>query len=419
MAIYYFNSAVDTNWGTLGNWWLDPNYTLSASELPGPSDDVIDNGSSINFFDGVNVDVNSILLDGGAYFDPMEGSSYEVKANNFIFLNGSGVNFMSLTGDCLFYQSYEDGGNNITGNVTLSGTNTTQSTTTINGNLIIYYPTIAGDLSLPTVNGTTTLVNYKFEEYPYNFTISGLSDPDANVFYGYIGFYNERPEWRSLNGVFEVYRFGDNRWYIESNVSGWGLVSDQENVDYPWNVTSWSVDSEVISGTPVFNLVPFNKSNIIVSGIGDSGVEGLDLNGEYVLGYRGFGSWWGDVNEEQIGVNYGRPFYVKTNGSINYEDWTYIIAYEQGGLGGLTKWYIYNDNVSGNYLFENADSPLAYYPTDISSWTPTAPPVTGPPVLTFASSQNTFGLPADVVALIVSRFGSVANFLRLRNQGQV
>jgi hypothetical protein len=35
------------------------------------------------------------------------------------------------------------------------------------------------------------------------------------------------------------------------------------------------------------------------------------------------------------------------------------------------------------------------------------------------SSQNAFGLPADVVALITSRFGSVANFLRLRNLGQI
>lgn len=38
---------------------------------------------------------------------------------------------------------------------------------------------------------------------------------------------------------------------------------------------------------------------------------------------------------------------------------------------------------------------------------------------TGAPSQPTFGLPADVVALITSRFGTVANFLRLRNQGQV
>jgi len=38
---------------------------------------------------------------------------------------------------------------------------------------------------------------------------------------------------------------------------------------------------------------------------------------------------------------------------------------------------------------------------------------------TGAPAQNTFGLPADVVALITSRFGTVANFLRLRNLGQV
>ncbi len=47
----------------------------------------------------------------------------------------------------------------------------------------------------------------------------------------------------------------------------------------------------------------------------------------------------------------------------------------------------------------------------------------GSGVLTLAyggsSSAPTFGLPSDVVALITSRFGTVANFLRLRNQGQV
>ena len=47
-------------------------------------------------------------------------------------------------------------------------------------------------------------------------------------------------------------------------------------------------------------------------------------------------------------------------------------------------------------------------------------------VVTFMGSGNgngggssTFGLPADVVALIESRFGTVANYLRLRNQGQI
>ena len=45
--------------------------------------------------------------------------------------------------------------------------------------------------------------------------------------------------------------------------------------------------------------------------------------------------------------------------------------------------------------------------------------------ITFMGSGNggngnpTFGLPADIVALIESRFGTVANYLRLRNQGQI
>jgi hypothetical protein len=35
------------------------------------------------------------------------------------------------------------------------------------------------------------------------------------------------------------------------------------------------------------------------------------------------------------------------------------------------------------------------------------------------STEPTFGLPAETVALLTKNFGSVANFLRLRNLGQV
>jgi len=60
------------------------------------------------------------------------------------------------------------------------------------------------------------------------------------------------------------------------------------------------------------------------------------------------------------------------------------------------------------------------YPWLVTNWVqneidPTGIVITEVPV----STQPTFGLPADVVALITSRFGTVANFLRLRNQGQV
>ena len=66
----------------------------------------------------------------------------------------------------------------------------------------------------------------------------------------------------------------------------------------------------------------------------------------------------------------------------------------------------------------SSDEDVAY-PWLVTNWT--AQDGTGDPVITEVpvSSQNTFGLPADVVALITSRFGTVANFLRLRNQGQI
>ena len=42
-------------------------------------------------------------------------------------------------------------------------------------------------------------------------------------------------------------------------------------------------------------------------------------------------------------------------------------------------------------------------------------------VLTYmgGDESNTHGLPPDTVALMTQNFGSVDNFLRLRNQGQV
>ena len=42
-------------------------------------------------------------------------------------------------------------------------------------------------------------------------------------------------------------------------------------------------------------------------------------------------------------------------------------------------------------------------------------------VITFqgSSEEPTFGLPASSVALIEQNFGTVANFLRLRRQGQI
>ena len=121
-------------------------------------------------------------------------------------------------------------------------------------------------------------------------------------------------------------------------------------------------------------------SNVLVSGAGSTFCDGL-----YVYD----------------GVLNDKSSYRKNNDGL--------IFWEAGN------WYIYDNGEEPYQSLENVE-----YPWLVTSWNVTnglepAPTFTEVPV----SSQNTFGLPADIVALITSRFGSVANFLRLRNQGQV
>ena len=93
------------------------------------------------------------------------------------------------------------------------------------------------------------------------------------------------------------------------------------------------------------------------------------------------------------------------------------ITYMPGGGGG---WAIFNGalphyllasdavcpvNLTLNKFFFNS-IPGAANTALITAYTPTP-------------LEPTFGLPADVVAQIVAAHGSVANFLRLRNQGQI
>lgn len=130
-------------------------------------------------------------------------------------------------------------------------------------------------------------------------------------------------------------------------------------------------------------------------------------------------------------VSYGDPglnMWVKRVGSegyliyqaagSGYIDW-YLSVYT-GIPDEVTDWQIIADNYYDSDITNSLFGSLAY-PEDEDvcpegvTWT------NGVTIVSYsgAPSQNTFGLPAEVVALITSRFGSVARFLRLRNQGQV
>jgi len=242
------------------------------------------------------------------------------------------------------------------------------------------------------------MANGVFQNYPdYNFSISGLSNPGANTFYGYAGFDGGKPFWRSLDDAFSIY-YENSNWFFKALNNDFNLVSNQQNVDWPWNVTGWTLQSGELDGTPVFALVSFNKSNIVVSGLGNSGVEGIDINGTYILGYRGFGNWWQDPEGEEFGTNFQRPFYIKTNGysSEDYDRWSYIIRWDNGF------WYIYNEYVGNGFLFSSEEGDLPYYPTDVA-WVSQTQVPTGMPVLTFSDTPDPY-----------APWGGFANWQRLR-----
>ena len=128
-------------------------------------------------------------------------------------------------------------------------------------------------------------------------------------------------------------------------------------------------------------------SNVLVSGAGSSGV-----NGTYT--YRG---------EEN-----GKPYYNLVGASSSIDSSS--ISWD-----GLNNWVIFNAESNVPYeANENVEFPWLVATWLVNDEEP-APIVTEVPVL----SQPTFGLPTDVVALITSRFGTVANYLRLRNLGQI
>ncbi|NDB84733.1 MAG: hypothetical protein EB127_18810 [Alphaproteobacteria bacterium] len=125
-------------------------------------------------------------------------------------------------------------------------------------------------------------------------------------------------------------------------------------------------------------------SNVLVSGAGLA-----EVNGIYT--YRG--------------VYSGKPYYN-------------LVGYEDSINAFSIFWFTPSWILIGTeeVMYEAFDQSIDY--PWLGTWS-NSNGIEPPPIVTEIPSQPTFGLPADVVALITSRFGTVANFLRLRNQGQV
>jgi hypothetical protein len=130
-------------------------------------------------------------------------------------------------------------------------------------------------------------------------------------------------------------------------------------------------------------------SNVLVSGAGS-----IIVNGTY------------EITDESN----GKPYYVQSGGG------TFSIYWDDS----LSRWVIAE---GGDEYYESYEDVAT--PDLVVTWSGVGGVNGGwsqgpaPTVTALTPAQNTFGLPAATVALLTSRFGSVANFLRLRNQGQI
>ena len=137
-------------------------------------------------------------------------------------------------------------------------------------------------------------------------------------------------------------------------------------------------------------------ANLTVSGVinTQNASWGTNANGEYTLS--------GTIN--------GRDSWVRTSGGF-----TYTVQWDSN------LWIIRWTSPAGITLADGVIEDVQY--PWLTTYTPrTVYNFSGTIVMSEVTTEppaSTFGLPADVVALITSRFGTVANFLRLRNQGQV
>jgi hypothetical protein len=175
----YFNNAVNTFLGEVGNWWQDSSYTIPTGFVPDATNDVVfGNGIIIEGITGAaseSATYNSIFAD-GAGFNGSTYSFFTVTATNGIVANSSvffacEINANGTYTDCRFSDN-DYGSSIIGGNVSLY--NSIAITTKdsdfpqvagFTGNVNAYYPTA---IASGNVQGTLTRYGY----YLYNTCIA-------------------------------------------------------------------------------------------------------------------------------------------------------------------------------------------------------------------------------------------------------
>jgi hypothetical protein len=171
MATFYFNGAIDSEWTTLGNWWMSfdgTNYSNQATGLPSSGDSVILNEGSVTSNAGSSITILNLTMNGGSYIQPQtEQDSIAIYVTNETILDGNSniTGYTTVNSDIALYNSASIGCV-VSGNVILNNTSLAQ----IDGDVIFkdyshFYGGISSSTNLIDIIGTATFNDYSYVDH--------------------------------------------------------------------------------------------------------------------------------------------------------------------------------------------------------------------------------------------------------------
>jgi hypothetical protein len=111
-ATLYFNAAVDNDWATVGNWWLDAEHTIAAGRLPAAIDSVFVSPS----IEASGQTVANITMDDGSEGNEIFGT---LTVTGTAIVAGAFLMSATITGNAVFSANAAHLGT-VTGNATFN-----------------------------------------------------------------------------------------------------------------------------------------------------------------------------------------------------------------------------------------------------------------------------------------------------------
>ena len=279
---FYFNGAVDGDWQTLGNWWMDDQFTIPATALPTGADDVvasakisintgseptienftINNTTNQQIITDPSLEIN-ITVTGVATFN---GNTFHTSTitGNAIFNDYAFNNQGTINGDCVFNSSSANDFGTVSGNATFNDSSYNN------------YGTVTGDATFNdgSFNNSSVGGNATFNDSSYNNYGNGI---DNATITGDATFNDNSINNGIVTGNATFNNYSYNNGTVEGNAT--------------FNNNSYNNGAGVVNGNATFND---NSDNAFGT-----------VNGSLIVGGNRdwYGSWW--INNVQTTLRSG------------------------------------------------------------------------------------------------------------------